>query len=250
MPLKSAPLAEAQREIDSHALGGYNPVEQVVSGLESFPLGRADGDPNLNIPQNSPGRPPDVWIINHSRTKMRRVCVAYVSDSGEGAMEALKRSKQYRDDKLSIELIREEAKRGRDMSVYEDMIKPVVWHTKFDGRDFYVEPAPADSPDNPVPQLVPEGIWDINLGNFDRMNAMTENRGQQVPDTRMRSEEAARLALRFQRGKPNVIWRIVANGKSEERSNPFGYLEFVRQVPKEAPQVIDSSFVTALEIGE
>lgn len=229
--------------------GGRTPEAAVIYDLNQNPLGALQGEANLQTPFNSVAKRPNVYIVNHSRTKTRRVCTVPVSYLS-GADEALRKSKEYQKEYGNVANIYEAAKR-RDMSLYEDRVEPCVLKITFDSQTFYIPPAPEDDPDNPPAEMVPDGVWDLYLGNFERMhpnpNATPEARHAAQKE---HGEEMARLTLLWSR-KKNPVWRVVVDGAEEKRQdNPFGFIEFVREIPAEAPRRLDKPFLTALELVE
>lgn len=231
---------------------GGTPEADVIFSLNSNPLGTVQGEAALQTPFNTPRRRPNVYVVNHSRVKERRVCVVPVS-SISGAEDALRykgpKGKEYREAYGNAELLTQAAKR-KDMSIYEDAVEPVMFVINFDGRKYVIAPATAEDPNNPPVEAVPDGVWDLYCGNYERMNA-TKDRGDGVivPDTKERSEELQRLTLRWSR-KHSPVWRQVVNGTPSTSDNPFGFIEFIYEIPKEAPTRVDGAFVTASELAE
>ena len=229
---------------------GRSVEAEVIASLNGNPLGSLQGEANLQTPFNATSKHPNVFVINHSRTKTRKVCVVPVSEfsGGEDALQYSKEHKLTLHQHHSIDTLYAAAKK-RDMSIYEDVVRPVVVKMTIDGRDYFISPAPENDPDNPPMEQVDEGVWDLYLGNYDRMHPETKPARDQATARKEMGEETARLALAWS-GRKNPVWRVVVDGKVEERNNPFGYIEFVRQVPTEAPRSIDKSFVTAMDIAE
>jgi hypothetical protein len=229
------------------------PEADMLFALNQNPLGELSGEANLQTPFNTPKRRPNVFVVNHSRTKERRVCVVPVS-SLQGAEEAMMykgpKGENLRKAYGNAENLYKAAEKGRDLSIYEDVIEPANFIIPFNGRRYVVAPAPANDPNNPPVEEVDEGIWDLYCGNYERMNATKDNgRGQIVSDDTTRSEEVQRLALRWAR-KKNPVWRTVEDGRPQTRENAFGFVEFIREIPKEAPQRLDGAMVTASEMAE
>jgi hypothetical protein len=273
MSLESATL---QREADLRAMGrstvlgqqwrpgAQTPEADIVASLNSQPLGTLAGEANLQTPFNATPKHPNVYVVNHSRKKVRRVCVVAVS-TVSGAEDALlyhseKRESdgaikckgpthckgaEYRQAYGNAENLYKAAQR-RDMSIYEDRIEPAVFTIAFDRQRYVIMPASAEKPDDPPVEMVPEGAWDLYCGNWERMHAVRED-GQ--PDNKVRGEEVQRLALAWSR-KKNPVWRTMDDGKVSTSDSPFGFVEFVREIPKEAPIRVDGKFVSAMELAE
>ena len=239
MPLKEAPLAEQQRAIDMQYTRGQHVDAEVVASLNQNPLGTLQGEANLTTPFNATTRRPNVYIVNHSRTITRRVCVVPVSTLS-GAEEALRYSKDYQKVYGNAENLYAAAKR-RDMSIYEDKVLPCVAKVRLGGQDFFIPPATEEDPNNPpVERMRDDGVWDIYMGNWERMHSM---------EMRVAADEQARLSLSWKQ-KHNPIKFVVEDGVRTETDNPFGYLEIIRETPKEAPTRVDGRFVTAQMLVE
>lgn len=238
MPSETYANVVRERLADKARIGANNhPDAELIHSLSNMPLGRLQGEADLVSPFNTPARRPKVFVVNHSRTKTRRIKTVAVSPF-HGAEEAIVRSKEYKQ-LYNVSLIYEMAK-TRDMSLYEDIIKPTWLKITMDGRDSYIAPAPEEDPDNPPIVEVDEGCWDLYLGNYQRMHGTP----QEV------SAETQRLANLW-RAKKNPVWRINDCGDLTERQNEFGFVEFIREMPVEAPRVRDDKpFVTALDLFE
>ena len=228
--------------------GAQTPEADIVQSLNSSPLGTLAGEANLQTPFNATPKRPNVYVVNHSRKKVRRMAVVSVSTLS-GAEEALTsqtaKGKEYRTTYGNAENLYRAAAR-RDMSIYEDKIEPAMLTINFDGQRFAIMPAPADDPDNPPIEQIPEGAWDLYCGNWERMHALLPTG---LPDEKTRGEETQRLMLRWTR-KHNPVWRIMDDGKSTDSQNAFGFVEFIREIPKEAPIRVDGRFVQAMELAE
>lgn len=228
------------------------PEADMLLHLNQQPLGQLTGEFAPGVARNRPGVMPKVFVVNHSRLKERRVCVVPVS-SLQGAEDALmykgKAGDALRQTYGNAENLYKAAEK-RDVSIYEDKIEPANLIIQFNGKKFVIAPASAEDPHNPPVEEVDEGIWDLYCGNYERMHAFKDaGNGQMVPDQTTRSEEAQRLAVRWAR-KKNPVWRIVDDGRPQVKDNPFGFIELIREMPKEAPQRIDGAFVTASELAE
>jgi hypothetical protein len=240
--------------------GAQTPEADVIQALNSSPLGTLAGEANLQTPFNATPRTPNVYVVNHSRKKVRRVCVVPVS-SLSGAEEALMyhsekdgekcrgakecKGAEYRQTFGNAENLYKAAVR-RDMSIYEDKIEAVFFTINFAGIKYSIEPATEADPDNPPVEKIPEGAWDLYCGNYERMHSTLPD-GR--PDSKAVGEEVQRLALRWSR-KHNPVWIITDDGVADPNKNPFGFVEFIREIPKEAPIRVDGKFVSAMELAE
>ena len=216
---------------------------EVMMDLKTTPLGLGPGEGILQVPFNAAATTPRVYVINHSATRMRRYVKIGVSER-RGIQEALLADRQLQ--KVhNVETLRQNVREGYDMNVYDQKIEPVIFVVRHDGHEYLIPPA-ASTDEAPEPQLIPEGAWDQYLGNYERMNAVNKA-GQ--PDMTARTEEQSRVSLRWMRSN-NPVCTVTVNGESQERDNPFGCLEFVRVVEKQAPQKLDMPFLSALELVE
>jgi hypothetical protein len=233
--------------------GGLNSSKALIAlDLQNNPLGSVQGEANLQSPFNAVQQAPRVYVVNHSATVKRRWVKVAVSGR-RGAREALAADPSLRKD-FTPQSIYDEVRGGQDMNVYVEGIKPVVLKMEFNGRSFFISPAECeyeyDKDKNIVKvvrvikeaqlQLVPEGLWDLYLGNYARMRSTKQDE---------RSHEHERIAVAWtQRYNPALI--INDDGEKQTRNNPFGYVEFIRVIEREAPEEMNRDFVTAMELAE
>jgi hypothetical protein len=222
----------------------------VYIDLQNNPLG-TQANENFSVPSNY--RIPDarVYVINHSRTrawKSVKVAVSHIRGGDAALAQDRKLREMYNED-----MIYKRVAEGRDMNVYETGIKPVIWKLALPGGKFLpIPPAPEDRPDVPFRVEVPDGTWDLYLGNFDRMQGYPglAPRDRERQDPAIVSEERSRLSLRWQRRhNPVFAWRIDEE-PATDLNNPFGVLEFVRVTQRAMADVVDKDFLTALDLVE
>lgn len=227
---------------------GYSSKEMIYQDLQNTPLGQGTGqlESQLSAPFNARSSGVRVYVINHSAEVERRAVKVGVSQY-RGAREALKEDQNLRKD-FTVQSLQDEAKKGQDMNIYHDVCKPVVYKITFDNRSFIIPPAECTVDDKgnyhavgePQAHLVPEGVWDLFLGNYDRMHSTEKD---------VASDEANRLATAWFRRR-NPVLRITVDGVTKTKDNPFGFLEFRRFVEAQAPQQIDKEFLTAMDLQE
>jgi hypothetical protein len=204
--------------------------------LKTNPLGHGQGDPSLQAPFNNAQPTARIFLINHSRTVERRFVKVGVSWK-RGAAKALQADAELR--KLyNVATLREAVVDGQDMNVYDTKRAPVLFAPFWNGVRYPVPPAPEGAP--PLAVQVPEGLWDLFMGNWDRMND---------PDQRVRAEEAMRLAI-SQTAKNSPIRFVTVDGEREERENPFGFIEIERRTERMEPIAPDTEFLTAMDLIE
>jgi hypothetical protein len=204
--------------------------------IDQTPLGMAPGDPNFNMPFGSKLPAARVFLRNHSTKQIRRFKQVAVS-ARRGAAQALAADKKLREI-YNMATFYDAVKAGEDMNVYGEKKQSVLYAPKFDGRTWSIPPARGE--EEPVAVQVPEGMWDILMGNYERMHS---------PDARIRSEEAVRFA-NSQVFKNSYILFVTVDGKRTMNDNPFGFIEIERRTEKFEPVHVDSEFLTALEMVE
>ena len=209
---------------------------QTFSDLQQTALGNAPGDPNLNMPFGSKLPAARIFLRNHSTKQIVKFKQVSVS-ARRGAAQALAADKKLREI-YNMATFYDAVKAGEDMNVYGERKKSVLYAPKFDGRTWSIPPARGE--EEPVAVQVPEGMWDLLMGNYERMHSA---------DHRVRAEEAVRFAnsMIF---RTNFILFVTVDGQRQMRDNPFGFIEIERRTEKFEPVHVDSEFLTALEMVE
>lgn len=204
--------------------------------LQQKPLGTQAGE-NFKVPVNFRMPSVRVYVINHSRTKeWKRVAVA-VSER-RGAEDALIYDKKLAEI-YNVDTLAKRVEQGRDMNRYEKEAKAVIYGLRIGGKVIPVPPAKSES-EAPPRIEVPEGAWDLYLGNFERMHS---------GDSVVLGEEATRLAMAW-RYRHNPVFRVTIDGESKDRDNDFGFLEFVREPVVITTTPLDKEYLTALDLVE
>jgi hypothetical protein len=221
---------------------GNSTKAMVLLDLKNNPLGLGSGEGSLQAPFNSAAPKARVFLTNHSREVLRKYVKVPVSFK-RGAAQALSADPELR--KLyNVATLREAVTDGQDMNVYAQHTKAVIFAPVWNGQRYPIPPAPESG--KPKPVQVPEGLWDLLMGNYERMHATLDN-GQ--PDVRVRSEEAMRLAI-AQTGKRSPILYVTIDGEREQRDNPFGFIEIERRTEHLEPVDPSSEFLTAMDLVE
>ena len=207
----------------------------VLLDLKQNPLGLGKGDPSFQAPFNATLPTARVYITNQHRGDVAFVTAVSFK---RGAAQALQADAELR--KLyNIATLREAVSEGQDMNVYAEKIAPVLFAPKWNNQVYRVYPA--KDPNSPPPRVqVPAGLWDLLMGNYDRMNS---------DDERVRAEEAMRLAV-SQTNKHSPIRFVTIDGERIERDNEFGFIEIERVTEALEPISPDTEFLTALELVE
>jgi hypothetical protein len=211
----------------------------ILASLQNSPLGLGPNEANLQTPFNTPreGRIVTVRVRNHSAQFKRRVLKIAVSYK-RGGDEAVLTDK-YRKSGMSMETI-QRLSLDRDMNVYTDVVVPVTAVIRFNSKIYRIPPA--DDPASIPPEVVvPEGVYDLYLGNYDRMHSA---------DHRDRNDEAQRLFYRWGSGGSRAVLYLKDDGTPDQDRNPFGFLEFIREVSQPLAQAIDAEQLAAGQIVE
>lgn len=209
----------------------------IMLDLSQNPLGRGKGDPSFQAPFNAALPTSRVFLTNHSASVKRKFVKVGVSFK-RGAAQALQADAELR--KLyNIATLREAVNEGQDMNVYGEKISPVLYGPRWNNVVYRIPPA--RNPEEPPPRIqVPEGVWDLLMGNYDRMHSS---------DERERAEESMRLAV-SQTSKRSPILFVTIDGEREQRDNEFGFIEIERVTEHMEPISPNSEFLTAMELVE
>lgn len=198
---------------------------QMLNQLNSTPLGFATGESNF---QNG-GQAPENYILrikNYSDRIPRKVITKAVSLK-HNVNEAAKK------EGTSTEDIRTRIGLGEDFNTYKTEISPIIAKIVFDGN-VYLIPLAASPEDEPPAVNVPPGIYDLYLGNPQRMSG----------DSNDVSKERERLMTRFA-GRENPAIVRDENGKIVS-----GYLDFILEEVSSRPIAMDRDSLTASDIRE
>jgi hypothetical protein len=209
----------------------------VMLDLQTNPLGMKGGEANLQAPFNSASPTARVFLVNWSATERRKYTKVAVSFK-RGAAKALAADAQLAK-VYNLSTIREAVADGQDMSVYDYKIAPALFAPMWNGVRYPIPPA-KDKDSQPLRVQVPEGLWDLLMGNYERMHS---------DDPKERAEESMRLAI-SQTWKHSPILRVRIDDAVEERDNEFGFIEIVRQTEHLEPVQPTSEFLTAMELVE
>lgn len=205
-------------------------IARVFESLEAEPLGTKVGEGMFGRVVSGSKEYVKVRVRNLSATQSRKYLKEAISFLRGGERTAGENAAAGKH--MELTELREAAKRGLDPSVYEEGIKPVDAMLTFD-NDRYVIPS-HDEKGNPAPWTdVPEGCYDLYVGNYSRLNSA---------DPRERSQELARASSR----RRDVCIRD-AKGRNE---NPFGFLEFEREVIRPTAIAIDDDQIYAENLVE
>jgi hypothetical protein len=213
----------------------------VLADLEKHPLGSQNGE-TWNVPANYKIPPARIYVINHSRVQpWKRVLVAV--SARRGAEEALIYDKELA--KIyNVDTLTRRIEQGQDMTRYsKPEPKAVIYMIQVGGHKIPVPPA--KDKDTPPPRVeVPEGAWDLYLGNYERIRSS---------DPTISGAEKTRNAVAWRaRHNPVMAFTDDATGEAvtEKIPNPYGFLEFVRVTQRAVSETIDKEYLTALDLVE
>lgn len=222
--------------------------------LQNNPLGHGKGE-NFNVPSNYAIPPARIYVINHSRTRKRKVIVVPVS-AQRGAEEALIYDKELA--KIyNVDTLTRRIEQGKDMNRYAERIEPVIFKIQIGSPVGGQKPviygiAPAREESSPPPKVeVLEGVWDLFLGNYARMRGYETfaEIGTKDPDPSIIGAEKTRHNTNWSL-RHNPVMRYVDDGEVFDFDNKFGYLEIVREPVVAATEVVDREYLDSLSIAE
>jgi hypothetical protein len=206
--------------------------------LKGTPMGMAPGDPAFDMPMNHAAPTARVFLRNWSATQKRQYVKIGVSDR-RGMSKALLDNKELQKTYGNVAMMKESVREGVDLNVYDMKVQPVMFAPLWDGRRWPVAPAP-NPETQPTAVQVPEGMWDLFMGNWDRMHS---------PSPQIRAEEQVRLATSMLFKQSSILF-VTVDQNQEVRDNPFGFIEIIRLTEKMIPVAPDTEFLTALDLVE
>jgi hypothetical protein len=208
----------------------------IWNDVQGNPVGTGPGE-NFTVPLNYVIPPARIYVVNHSLThKWKRVveAVSYY----RGAEDILMKNKAMRE-MYNIESFYKKVASGRDMNVYANEAHPVNYAITIGGQKIIVQPARHS--DTPPPRYeVPDGAWDIYLGNYERMRS---------EDNQIKSTEKTKFANSWCR-RNNPVWKFSDDGVETDYQNPYGFLEFIRVSMKAVEVPLDKEYLSAIDFVE
>jgi hypothetical protein len=197
----------------------YTSANAVMQSLSSVPLGFMDGESSINVPLNRGENTVLVRVRNRSAELERNVYHDdHISGFRGGEVYEEERNKS-KSDAFTM---------GKEMTPYTKQIKPTNIVLKFDNKSYLV---PSHGPNGePSPWVpVPEGLYDLYVGNYSRMNSK---------DPKIKNDEIALIQLR--RGKADRDF-VIRPGVS----NPWAFLEFDYKIIEPTSIAVDALSVYA-----
>jgi len=223
---------------------GRNAALRTFLDLQSNPLGTQKGE-NFGVPSNYVIPPARIYVRNWSRTHQYKYVWIPVSFR-RGAEDALREDKElakiYNVDTIYNRIIRD----GQDFTRYKNDLHPVALQFLVGGQKVIIPPA-KDADSEPPKVEVPEGSWDLFLGNYDRMRAVDVHSGE--PNRTVIMDEQSRLSFSW-RNRHNPVMRYTDDGVETTIKNEFGFIEFIREPIRASAEVMDKDFLTAMELVE
>jgi hypothetical protein len=231
------------------------------SSLQQHPLGQQANE-NFNVAANYRIPPARIYVVNHSRTRQWKRTIIPVSAT-RGAEDAMMLNKELKN-LYNADMLYKQVEKGRDMNQYKTEVKPVVWKLALPGGAFaFIPPSHPDTPDRKIMVEVPEGTWDLYLGNYNRMQGYPGVSPRTIPgpdgspipnpmerfSQKVKGDEETALAVRW-RQRHNPVFLVSDDGVEQNRNNIFGVLEFVRVSQRASAEPIDKEYLSALDLVE
>jgi len=217
---------------------------QALMDAEARPFGTAPEDRKFQAPANYVPPPARIYMRNWSRTQSYKRIWIPVSFR-RGAEEALTQDKKLAEI-YNVDTLFKRVADGFDMTRYKTEVHPVAFRFKVDNEVWTIPPA-KDAQSEPPKVEVPEGAWDLFLGNYERMHAVDRHTG--APNAAVIGEEKTRLAFSW-RNRHNPVLKYTDDGESNDIKNEFGFIEFIREPIRPMAEVQDKEYLTALELCE
>jgi hypothetical protein len=174
----------------------------------SSPLGSLAGEAHLQRPFNETQPAAIIRVKNCSDEVKRKIVIEAVSFLSGGELSIAKGP--YKGKNVTEETLQKRAAAGRNVNWEEFKIVPQPVALKIDGRVIQLHPGEE--------KIVPEGLWDLYCGNWDRMHST---------DEKERTNELERL---LNRGLNRFVMT---------EGNPYGFLQFTREPIELENRVID-----------
>lgn len=222
--------------------------------LQNSPLGTGKGE-NFNVPLNYAIPPARIYVVNHSRTKMRKEIEVAVSER-RGAEEALIFDKELA--KIyNVDTLTRRIEQGKDMNRYVSRVHPVIFRLQVGspvggGKPVVYAIPPARDENSPPPRVeVLEGAWDLYLGNYARMRGFEKatDIGEKEPDPSIEGAERSRYNINWS-SRHNPVLRFTDDGETTTWNEQYGYLEFIRETQKPIVEELDKEYLAALDLTE
>lgn len=239
----------------------------VIESLKAKPIGMGENEGGLQAPINQRTEIVICKVRNLSAVRKRRRYLDYISPFGGG--EEYAREQQERGKTVSLELLQQQAARGRNPSPTIDEISPIDIVLKFDNGSFVIpykhcarcdseqasfEAAVERDPQTkllPPPRLcdhegrayapwidrLPSGIYDLYMGNYARMHSS---------DPTEMSAEVNRVKTR----RTDYCLRYTDNDRRREERNPWAFVDWHYEIHRPEPAAIDQERVYAGELVE
>ncbi len=223
-------------------------AQATLADLSQHPLGTGRGE-NFSVPSNYRIPPARIYVVNHSATRAWKRVVIPVSEL-HGAEEAIIADKELAK-VYNVDTLTRQVEKGKDMNRYKTEVFPVAFALRIPGGGSRIIPPAKSKDDKPIAVEIPDGTWDLYLGNYDRMQgyAGIKSRDEEKFDPLIKADEENRFAVSW-RQRYNPVFRVTDDGETTERNNPHGFLEFVRVTQRAVLEPIDREYLNALDIIE
>lgn len=210
------------------AASQFATVNDVLKSFNSKPMGQEAGDPTSGVVlnRNEASEYVKCFVRNWSGTKERQYIKETISWR-QGGQRAATEAKKLGED-FQLQNKRAEAYAGQDPSVIDTAVVPRTAVLLFDNKRFEI-PFSKDPKKEPEWLPIPQGVMDLYYGNPDRLES---------EDHRERTLEIESVRSR----RKDYCVRLNQRG---ENTNPFGYLEFKREIILPTALAIDTDQVYA-----
>jgi len=213
----------------------FNSANAVMQSLSNVPLGFMDGESNINVPLNRGENTVLVRVRNRSAELERNVYHDdHISGFRGGELYEEERSKSKSGGVFSLEKARRDAfMLGKEMTPFTKQIKPTNIVLKFDNKSYLV---PSHGPNGELAPWtpVPEGLYDLYVGNYSRMNSK---------DPRVKNDEIQLIQTRRGKGDRDFVIRPGVH-------NAWAFLEFDYKVVEPTSIAVDALSVYADSLME
>lgn len=204
---------------------------------KNHPVGTMNGDPNMGVASNYRIPPARIYVVNHTRTRPWSK-LAVSASFRRGAEDVLIYNRELA--KIyNVDTLTKRIEQGKSHNQYKKGIHVGVFDMTLGKRHIAITPA-RDAESKPAVIEVPEGLWDIYLGNYERMRS---------EDPKVVSDERSRLAVRW-RARHNPVFCYTDDEVTKDLGNEYGFLEFIRVPQRAMVDQVDKEYLAALDLIE
>lgn len=202
----------------------------ILASLQNMPLGMGDQEANLQIPFNASKDLVVVRVRNLSATRKRKFYTSRISPfrGGDEYEDEMREKKKP----INMDRLKRDAYQGMDVSPTAYDVKPAMCTLTFDNGKYEIPAVDARTGDLAPWTSVPEGIYDLYYGNYERLTNGTPKE---------RSDEISQVQSR--RAHDYVI-------RGSDDNNQWAFLEFERVVTRPQAIAIDTKHAYGIDLVE